>query len=84
MTIQSRFRGFLCRKWYAKVHKIRTEAAVRIQRFWRSHYATWVKIRNHWSDVEDVVEWVQCCVKGFLSRKKVSRERGEQRIEATY
>jgi len=36
--IQSRFRGFICRKWYSKVHEIRVIVATKIQRLWRRYY----------------------------------------------
>lgn len=38
VTLQSRFRGFMCRKWYARVHHIRTLVATKLQRLWRRYY----------------------------------------------
>lgn len=29
-TVQSRFRGFMCRKWYQRVHHIRTLVATKV------------------------------------------------------
>ena len=37
-AIQSVFRGWICRKWYARVHEIRTIVAIKLQRIWRNYY----------------------------------------------
>lgn len=35
--IQANFRGFICRKWYSKIHEIRVRATIIIQRILRKY-----------------------------------------------
>jgi uncharacterized protein YllA (UPF0747 family) len=45
-TIQALFRGYICRKWYKRVHEIRTIVAIKLQRVWRYYYKYTVVPRN--------------------------------------
>ena len=57
-TIQARFRGFICRKWYQEVHKIRSNVAIRYQRLWRKYYRNVVVPRNQRARESRVIEVV--------------------------
>jgi len=45
-TIQARFRGYMCRKWYRDVNAIRTSVAIKVQRLWRNYHKKIVIPRN--------------------------------------
>ena len=54
VTIQAQFRGFMCRKWYERVHHIRTLVATKMQRLWRRYYRQVVIPREQAARERDV------------------------------
>ena len=83
-TIQSRFRGYICRKWFKRVYRIRTTAAIRIQRCWRRYYRQVVMPRQQAWRERQVVGLIQKCCRGWIARRKLLHERAEQKADLTY
>ncbi len=82
--IQSRFRGFLCRKWYSKVHEIRVLVAIKIQRLWRVYYRRVVLPGRQKRSEREVVILVQSCLRGYSTRKGLATERSQQKMELAF
>mmetsp|Transcript_15433 Transcript_15433/g.23737 ORF Transcript_15433/g.23737 Transcript_15433/m.23737 type:complete len:265 (+) Transcript_15433:891-1685(+) len=82
--IQSRFRGFLCRKWYSKVHEIRVLVAIKIQRLWRTYYRRIVLPGRQKRSEREVVILIQSCVRGYVTRRGLASERNHQKMELTF
>ena len=83
-TIQSRFRGYICRKWYKRVHEIRTVVAIKIQRLWRSYYTSAVLPRRQAQRERAVVPIIQKACRGYLDRRGVHQQRMELKADETY
>ena len=70
-TIQSRYRGYLMRKWYSKYHNYRVLAANRIKLFLKIHYLHTIVPRNYLLKNMSAIVKVQSVCKGYLARQRV-------------
>ena len=75
LIIQTRFRGYLIRKWYLEVHRIRTSVAIRVQRLWRRYYDNIVLPRKQEIREQDGAPIVQKALRGYLARKMIKSDK---------
>lgn len=74
----------MCRKWYKKVHSIRSQAATKIQRGFRNFYQAKVVPRRKLYFQTKFVPMIQKMCRGYLSRKTISNDIKQAKLLLTF